>query len=132
MSEKAREEEVIRHWIRKAYESLESAQDELDKGRLSFTVNRIYYACFYIVSACLIKRQLRFQKHSGVRSAFHKNFVKQAVVSRESGEFYDEIYEARQRGDYIELITFDEEQVIEWLKKAQEFINALKSFVDSP
>jgi hypothetical protein len=44
-------EDVVNYWIEKADESLNSAVDELDAGRLSFSVNRIYYSCFYIVSA---------------------------------------------------------------------------------
>ncbi len=37
---------MVKYWIEKSAESLESAEDELKKGRLSFSVNRIYYSCF--------------------------------------------------------------------------------------
>ncbi len=69
-----------------------------------------------------LKRDLKFKKHSGVRSAFHKYFVKTGLVDLEWGKFYDEIFEARQRADYIELVSFEEEQVNEWLQKAQAFV----------
>jgi len=122
--EKGKElKKIVDYWIEKATDSLNAAQDELRAGRLSFSVNRIYYACFYIVSAVLLQNRLRFKKHSGVRSAFHKHIVKPGLINRKYGEFYDELFEARQRGDYIELVQFEKEQVENWLKKAKKFVN---------
>jgi len=121
--------EVVSYWIEKANDSLNAAQDDLKAGRFSFSVNRIYYACFYAVSAVLLQKGLRFKKHSGVRAAFYKHIVKTAMMSREHGQFYDEIFEARQRGDYIELVHFEKEQVEKWLKQAREFVKAVDSLV---
>ncbi len=36
-------------------ESLDAVEDELKAGRLSFSVNRVYYSCFHIVSAFLLQ-----------------------------------------------------------------------------
>ena len=55
--------------------------------------------------------------------------MKPGTVSREHGEFYDEIYEARQRGDYIELIRFEKDQIEAWLQKARQFNKAIKSLI---
>lgn len=121
--------EVVRYWIEKATDALSAADDELKAGRLSFSVNRIYYACFYAVSTVLIQKRLRFKKHSGVRAAFHKHLVKPGLVSHELGQFYDELFEARQRGDYIELVTFQKEGVENWLQKGREFVDAVKALI---
>jgi hypothetical protein len=129
MSEKENLKEIINYWIEKTKDSLDSAQDELKAGRLSFSVNRIYYACFYAASALLMKEGLRFKKHSGVRASFQQNFVKTKRVKHELGIFYDEIFEARQRGDYIELVRFEKKQVEGWLKKAKIFVEAMKSLI---
>jgi len=130
MNEERHLKEVVSYWIEKAMYSLDSAYDDLKANRLSFSVNRIYYACFYTVSAVLLKKGFRFKKHSGVRAAFHKHLVKTEIVSREHGQFYDVIFEARQRGDYIELVRFEKEQVEEWLKKARQFVEAIKELSD--
>ena len=55
--------EVLRYWIEKAADSLDAAGDELKAGRLSFSVNRIYYACFYIISAVLLQQRLKQFSH---------------------------------------------------------------------
>jgi len=121
--------EVVGYWVEKAEDSLNAAEDELKAGRLAFSVNRIYYACFYVVSAVLLNKGFKFQKHSGVRAAFHKHLVKAGLVSRENGQLYDELFEARQRGDYIELVRFEKQQVEEWLQKARSFVEAVKSLI---
>lgn len=98
-------------------------------GRLSFAVNRVYYSCFYVVSAALLRKGHKFKKHSGVKAAFHKIFVKTGLVSHEMGIFYDALYEARQRGDYIELISFDKDVVAEWIKNAGKFLDTIKTLL---
>ncbi len=129
LNEEGALKEIVSYWMEKANDSLNAAQDDLKAGRLSFSVNRIYYACFYAVSAVLLQRGLKFKKHSGVRAAFHKHIVKTGLISREHGQFYDEIFEARQRGDYIELVRFEKEQVEKWLQQASEFVRAVRALI---
>ena len=113
---------VISFWDGKAAEALQSAQSEFAAGRHSFAVNRAYYACFYSVSALLLKDGRKFLKHSGVRSALHRHLVKTGKVSAASGRFYDRVFENRQRGDYQELVSFEAEQVCEIIEQAREFV----------
>jgi hypothetical protein len=129
MSEEKDLREIVSYWVKKAMDSLDAAEDELKADRLSFSVNRIYYACFYIVTAVLLQEKLRFKKHSGVRAAFHKHFVKPGLVSHEYGQFYDELFEARQRGDYIELVSFEKEVVTKWLNQARKFVETVKLLI---
>lgn len=129
MNEEKNLKAVVQYWMEKADDSLEAAEDELKAGRFSFSVNRIYYAFFYAVSAILLQLKLRFSKHSGVRSAFHQYLVKPGQVSHEHGQLYDELFEARQRGDYIELVRFEKQQVEDWLQKGKEFVREVKSLI---
>lgn len=129
MSEEKDLREIVSYWVKKAMDSLDAAEDELKADRLSFSVNRIYYACFYIVTTILLQEKLRFKKHSGVRAAFHKHFVKPGLVSHEYGQFYDELFEARQRGDYIELVSFEKEVVTKWLNQARKFVETVKLLI---
>lgn len=113
---------VLGFWGDKAAEALLSAQSEFIAGRLTFAVNRAYYACFYSVSALLLKDGRKFVKHSGVRSALHRHLVKTGKVSTAWGRFYDRIFENRQRGDYQELVSFETEQVAEMVEQSREFV----------
>jgi uncharacterized protein (UPF0332 family) len=129
MNEQENIQDVVMYWIDKVKESLDSAYDEMTADRLSFSVNRIYYACFYVISALLLQKGLKFKKHSGVRSAFHQHLVKSGMISNKHGILYDELYEARQRGDYIELINFEREQVENWYNQAKDFTETVISII---
>lgn len=48
------------------------------------------------------------------------------MISREHGQLYDELFEARQRGDYIELVSFEKEIVTKWFNQAMEFVETVK------
>jgi len=52
-------------------------------------------------------------------------------VSHKHGQLYDELFEARQRGDYIELVRFEKQQVEGWLKQARSFVEAVKSLINT-
>ena len=64
---------LILYRLERAYESLEEAAFLLDKGYANTFVNRLYYACFYAISALLLTRNLLLylistylsRKHSG-------------------------------------------------------------------
>ena len=122
-------EEIISYWIEKAKEALVSARSELQSGRFAFAMNRAYYACFYAVSAILLKKGKKFSKHSGVRAALHQHLVKPGLVSIELGKIYDQLFGDRQEGDYIELIQFEKEQVANALQNASSFVDAMKKFL---
>jgi len=78
--------DVVRYWWSKAEESLASSRRELSAGSYLFAVNRLYYAAFYGVSAALLDRQRSFKKHSGVRAAFHREFIKTGQLDCPSGK----------------------------------------------
>ncbi len=131
MTDKEKRNEIIIYWLEKSNDSLESAELELAHGHLSFAINRIYYACFYVVSALLLKEEKRFVKHSGVRASFHKDYIKTGQVKRKWGEFYDRMFEDRQEGDYLELLAFEVEYIKDALEKAKEFVKEIKELINS-
>lgn len=129
MTEREKREAVIRYWLDKSADALESARMETDAGRFSFAVNRAYYACFYAVSALLLKHGSRFKKHSGVRAEFHREFVKTGALPVELGKYYDLVYSKREQGDYAELVSFEKDEVEELLARAAAFVDAISGML---
>ena len=80
MNNEERRFELVRYWWSKSEESLASAKREYQAGSLSITMNRLYYSAFYGVCAALFERGMSFRKHSGVRSAFHKEFIRTELL----------------------------------------------------
>lgn len=113
----------------RAYEALEEANILIERGHANTFVNRLYYACYYAVSALLLTKGLFSAKHSGIRSLFHQNFVKIGVVDTEFGQLYDRLFDNRQKGDYADLIRFDVNAVRNWYDEAQKFVEVIEDLV---
>lgn len=90
------------------------------------SVNRAYYACFYAASAVLLQEGRQFLKHSGVRGALHKYFVKTGRLSREVGKKYDELMKSRVVADYQAIIRCTIDDSAHALESAELVVAALK------
>jgi len=117
---------VVSYWWEKAEDSLLSAERELDAGALVFSINRLYYALYYAVSAVLLRKEFTFSKHSGVRAAFHREIIKTGLMDTEWGRLYDQLFEDRHEGDYVALTDFDKLYVKEKLMQCRQFLLILK------
>ena len=62
------ERELVWYRLGRAEETLQEARGMLDSGHTNTAVNRMYYACFYAVTALLLIEGLHSAKHSRVRS----------------------------------------------------------------
>ena len=64
--------DLILYRMTRAHATLEDARILAKTGRWNACVNRLYYACFYAISALLVRDGLSSSKHAGVRSLFNK------------------------------------------------------------
>jgi len=130
MNTQGQREKTVRHWWEKAEKSIKSAKREIAAGDYDFAVNRLYFALFYGAMAALLERGLSFKKHSGVRSAFHGEFVKKGIMDKDQGKLYDRLFEDRQESDYTALVEFDKEYVEKQLEKCITFLQDLRSCIN--
>lgn len=117
MTEGSPRERMVWFWWEKGRQSLESARRELGAGALSFAINRAYYALFYAVSAALLEAGHAFKKYSGVRAAFHREFVKTGKMTEAHGELYN--------------TQFDAEYVADRIERCKVFLDELRSQIRS-
>ena len=127
-------EELVAHRLGRARETLADARLLADQKRWSSCVNRLYYACFYAVSALLLHRGLTSTKHTGIRSLFNRHFVKTGEISKELGKIYNDLFELRQESDYVDLVHFDKGQVLPWVEPAELFLERIEDLAtaDTP
>ena len=131
MNKKEQIENVIRYWWKRSEDSIKSAEREIKAKDFCFAINRLYYSLFYAVSAAPLERNREFKKHSGVRTAFHREFVKEKLLDKDSGKLYDQLFEDRQEGDYIPLLDFEESYVMEKLDGCKVFLDKLRPLIKS-
>lgn len=120
---------LINYRRKKAADTLKDAKIMFNRVSLFTTVNRIYYAVFYEVSALLLTKDLSSSKHSGVRALFNREFVKPGIVKEEYADFYNRIFDSRQEADYGDFVEFDEKKVRQWLCEAEDFIKEIEKII---
>jgi len=120
--------ELVSYRLQRARETLADARILADAGRWNPCVNRLYYACFYAVPALLIQEGLSSTKHTGLRSLFNRDFVKTNKVPK--ARIFNDLFERRQEGDYVDFVSFGESQVLPWLSEAEAFVQNLADLID--
>lgn len=121
---------LVDYRIERARETLAEALLLLNGGHVNTYVNRLYYACFYAVSAYLLLHGKSSAKHSGVRALFHQEVVKRGLVDQELGQLYDRLFDNRQKADYADLIAFAPADVATWYAEAEHFVQTVARLLE--
>jgi uncharacterized protein (UPF0332 family) len=90
--------DLVRYRLARAHETLEDARILARAGRWNACVNRLYYVCFYGVSALLVRDGLSSSKHTGVRSLFNRHYVKTGKIPKDLARIYNDLFERMQGG----------------------------------
>jgi len=112
----------VRYRLRRAHGTLEEAEAMAAIGHWNACVNRLYYACFYAVTALLLQQELLTSKHTQVRSLLNRHFVRPGTVPPELGALFNRLFDYRHEGDYADFVEFQEAQVRPWIDQAREFV----------
>jgi hypothetical protein len=123
--------DYIRYRLDRAREAMQAANGLIAEDHLNDGVNRLYYACFYAVSALLFISKDYAKSHKGVLNLFDLKWVKTGLIPGELGKFYHRIFNLRIRGDYVDFVTFEREEVDKWYREAEELVNTIADIIDA-
>ena len=122
--------DIVLYRMDNAVNTLYEVKEHISQGFYNTAVNRMYYACFYAVSALLIAHQIEVKSHDGTRQKFGQHFVLTGIVPKEFGKFYRMIFEKRSAGDYEDFITHNLETAEILYPETERFVNRIKELVD--
>ena len=120
---------LIHYRLERAQESLAETRLLADAGRWNTCVNRLYYSCFYAVSALLVRDGLSSSRHTGVRSLLNRHYVRTGMVPRDLARVYNDLFERRQEGDYADFVRFQANQVRPRIPQAEAFIAYMRALL---
>lgn len=89
--------------------------------------SRTYYAVFHAVSAAFALAGRGFKKHTEVRAAVHREWVKHGVWTVELGADFDAVWELRDLGDYGGTRHVAAEDATAAVEAARRILNTLRS-----
>ncbi len=123
-------DEYIQYRITRSQETLTEVKVHISNAFWNTAINRLYYACFYAVTALLAKDNVHISSHHGVRQKFGQLYIKNERISKELGRYFTDLSEKRNKGDYNDFFDFDEETVLQLYPKAEKFIKAIQEILN--
>jgi uncharacterized protein (UPF0332 family) len=115
--------------LNRAQETIEDARVLARSERWNACANRLYYSCFNAISSLLLQNGFSSSKQTGVRALFNQHFVKTGKVTHELASIYNDLFERRLEGDYMDFVDFNRTQIEPWINKAQTLIDGIKSIM---
>ncbi|MEO7926584.1 MAG: HEPN domain-containing protein [Saprospiraceae bacterium] len=120
---------MIRYRIDRACESLEDSQILVKEERWNAAANRMYYACFYIVSAYLVLKGLNSATHSGLKSAFNKELILTGKIDKTEGVLFNKLFSIRQQVDYEDFTEALPEEIKPLIPKIKSLISDIEALI---
>lgn len=118
--------DIVLYRINSAKNLLDEIDDHIKRGYHNTAMNRMYYACFYAVSALLIHAEVDGVKtHEGVRQMFGKHFILTGLIPKEWGRFYTIVFNTRSAADYEDFKIYDLEATQEMYPRVCAFIELI-------
>ena len=120
--------DLIQYRLESARDMLRDAQLLKENGGSPVSVvNRAYYAVFYATLALLATVDVEPSKHSGVLAKFDELFVRQGIFTKEMSKIIHHAFDMRQAGDYQKSRVISEEQAVDILNSAEDFVKAIEA-----
>ncbi len=122
-------EDLIKYRLTRANETFLDAQILAKEKRWNSSINRLYYAAYYSITALLLSKDLYPTTHSGVKSNFFEHFVKNGIISEDLGKIYSQLFTWRHKGDYADLFDFEEEKVLPYFEPVEQLLKTIEEIL---
>lgn len=116
---------LVHNRVVRAFETWEETKGIIQNGYWYAAANRMYYACFYMTTALLMKHGYSASTHSGVIRLFGLHFVSTGIVDREIGKLYSNVFELRQSGDYDDWKVIEEKDIVPLFDQVENFLQTI-------
>jgi uncharacterized protein (UPF0332 family) len=127
---KSSKKEYIDYRLKQAKETLDAAKILARDNFWNSVINRLYYTCFYALSALLYKHNIDAKSHSGIKHQFGLNFVKPGLIDKSIAEIYVELFDYRQEGDYADFVDFDKEKTLPLISRVETLLTQIEGLLN--
>jgi uncharacterized protein (UPF0332 family) len=126
---KSIKQDYISYRLKSSKETLEAARLLAKNEHWNSAINRLYYSCFYAISALLYKYDINANSHAGLKHQFTLHFIKTEVIDKELGRVFVELFDWRQKGDYGDFYDFDKDKTLPLFKPVETLIETVESLI---
>lgn len=121
--------ELIKYRMDRAKEAYEDAVILAKNKRWNSAANRLYYSCYYIVSAYLALKSLKATTHAGLKSTFNLELVKTGKIRKQDGILFNKLFGIRQESDYEDFAQMTKEELQPLIPKIKELMDDIEGII---
>ena len=121
--------DIIKFRLEKSTMTFKEAESLFKSDFYNGCINRLYYSCYHIVSALLLKNDIQASTHNGIRTQFFKHFIKSEIIDKKYSILYSNLMNKRQESDYDDFQDFKKEDVEPLISEVSEFIEKIQSLI---
>ena len=120
---------VVQFRMEKAKNTFSEIALLADNALWQTTANRLYYSCFFAVSALLLQNGIATKTHKGAINQFGLHFVTTDIFSQQEGGLFQDLFEMRQDGDYSDWTILTEDDVLPLIEPSRKFICKIEQLI---
>lgn len=121
--------EISAYRVLRSKESLEEAKILSQTNHWNTVANRLYYGCFYIVSAYLVLKGVEASSHNGIKVGFNRDLIKTGKLEKKYGQLYNNLFNIRQDADYRDYKDVKEEKIKPMIEEVKELIKRIERII---
>src|SRR4051794_17986041 len=113
--------DIVSYRLARADEAFDLAKIAFERKYWNSAASRLYYTTFYLITALFAKHHITTHTHSGVKTVFGLQFIREGRVDVKWGRLLATLFDKRQMGDYGDFADITEEEILPLLKEVEEF-----------
>lgn len=121
---------LVKYRLSKSRELLREIEIHIEHELWHTAINRLYYACYYAISALLLSKNIKPHTHAGVRQMLGLHIIKQGLISEDLGKFYSDLSDKRQTSDYDDFVQITKDDVYDMYPIAKELITQIDKLLN--
>ena len=122
-------EKIIKYRINRANETIDEVQLLIDNNKNILAVSRIYYGCYYVLSALALKYSFDTSSHGKLIGWFNKEFIKSGKIDKKYGQFIHKAFDERSTSDYADFVEYTKNEVVTSFTGMKAFINEIENLI---
>lgn len=121
---------IVKYRNAKSDMALKEADVLAQTGLYDSAVTRLYYACYYITCALLIKNGIEATTHVGVKRMLSLKFVVSGLLDRKYINIYSNLLNGRKLSDYEDFIYQTSNSFTKFRDEATDYCVAIKALIN--
>ena len=121
---------LVEYRVEKSDDAIKEARLLAENLHFDSAVTRLYYACFYVATALLIKNKIETGSHKGVKSMLSLKFVVPGKLDKKYVGIYTNLFNGRQLSDYEDFVYQNKESFDIYFEMASDFISEIKKLLN--